>query len=35
VDIREALARLRELERERDAAVARMNALLAELGYAV
>ena len=34
VDIGEALARLRELERERDAAVADMNRLLAELGYA-
>jgi len=33
VDIGEALARLRDLERERDAAVARMNELLAELGY--
>ncbi len=34
IDVREALARLRELERERDAAVAKMNELLAELGYA-
>jgi type I restriction enzyme M protein len=34
IDVREALARLRELERERDATVARMNQLLAELGYA-
>jgi type I restriction enzyme M protein len=34
IDVREALTRLRELERERDAAVARMNELLAELGYA-
>ncbi|MBI2940805.1 MAG: SAM-dependent DNA methyltransferase [Chloroflexi bacterium] len=34
VDVGEALARLRELERERDAAVAKMNRLLAELGYA-
>jgi type I restriction enzyme M protein len=34
IDVREALARLRELERERDAAVERMNTLLAELGYA-
>lgn len=34
VDIGEALARLRELERERDAAVAEMNRLLAELGSA-
>lgn len=34
VDVGEALARLRELERERDAAVRRMNELLAELGYA-
>jgi type I restriction enzyme M protein len=34
IDIGAALARLRELERERDAAVATMNRLLAELGYA-
>ena len=34
IDVGAALARLRELERERDAAVARMNQLLAELGYA-
>ena len=33
-DIGEALARLREAEQERDAAVAEMNQLLAELGYA-
>lgn len=33
IDVGEALARLRELERERDAAVKRMNELLAELGY--
>ena len=34
MDVGEALARLREAERERDEAVARMDALLAELGYA-
>jgi type I restriction enzyme M protein len=34
VDIAEALARLRALERDRDAAVATMDRLLAELGYA-
>jgi type I restriction enzyme M protein len=33
IDIGEALARLRELERERDAAVRKMDGLLAELGY--
>jgi type I restriction enzyme M protein len=33
VDIGDALARLRELERERDAAAKRMDELLAELGY--
>lgn len=31
--VAEAIARLRDLERERDAAAARMDALLAELGY--
>ena len=34
VDIGEALARLRQLERERDEAVAKMDKLLAEIGYA-
>jgi type I restriction enzyme M protein len=34
VDIAEVLARLREVERERDEAVRRMDELLAELGYA-
>jgi type I restriction enzyme M protein len=34
VDVREILGRLRKLERERDEAVATMNRLLAELGYA-
>jgi type I restriction enzyme M protein len=34
VDIAEVLARLRDAERERDAAVKRMDELLAELGYA-
>jgi type I restriction enzyme M protein len=34
VDVAAALARLRELERERDAAVAEMDRALAELGYA-
>ncbi|HEY7065935.1 MAG TPA: class I SAM-dependent DNA methyltransferase [Chloroflexota bacterium] len=34
VDVPTALARLRQLERERDEAVAKMNTLLAELGYA-
>ena len=33
IDIGDALARLRELERERDAAAKRMDELLAELGY--
>ena len=33
VDVRAALARLRELERKRDVAVAEMDRLLAELGY--
>jgi type I restriction enzyme M protein len=33
IDIRDALAQLRELERERDAAAKRMDELLAELGY--
>jgi type I restriction enzyme M protein len=34
IDVATALARLRALERERDAAVAEMNRLLTELGYA-
>lgn len=34
IDVQEALTRLRELERERDAAVAKMNEVLAELGFA-
>lgn len=34
IDIQEALAKLREAERRRDEAVARMDSLLAELGYA-
>jgi type I restriction enzyme M protein len=33
IDIQDALARLREVERERDAAAKRMDELLAELGY--
>jgi type I restriction enzyme M protein len=33
IDIGEALAKLRELERERDLAVKKMDELLAELGY--
>jgi type I restriction enzyme M protein len=34
IDIGEALRRLRDLERERDEAIKKMDALLAELGYA-
>jgi type I restriction enzyme M protein len=34
IDVAEALARLRELERQRDEAARRMDQLLAELGYA-
>lgn len=34
INVKAELARLRELERERDAAVSRMNGLLMELGYA-
>ena len=34
VDLASALARLKQLERERDEAVAKMDKLLAELGYA-
>jgi type I restriction enzyme M protein len=34
IDIAEALARLRDVERQRDEAVAKMDSLLAELGYA-
>ena len=34
MSVEEALAQLREAERKRDEAVARMNELLAELGYA-
>lgn len=33
IDVGEALARLRELDRERDEAVAKMHALLAEMGF--
>lgn len=35
IDVKSELARLRELERDRDAAVSRMNDLLIELGYAM
>ena len=34
MSVEDALAQLREAERKRDEAVARMNELLAELGYA-
>jgi type I restriction enzyme M protein len=34
IDVKEALKELRRLEKERDAAEARMNKLLAEMGYA-